>query len=160
MAQKKINYAIRGYRYAPESFQGYRITPGGHEEQIPLSEEQRSEIGNPYLTKGRDIAFAHLKHVERERERKCRLYMTYGFLTQENPHTYLFCGQVRCRQDATLDKRLQVFKEFKDHLRQCGCKLKTGGECVLDGHYRPQEAKEHYLTANLSRPVIVWLTVS
>lgn len=160
MTHEKINYSIRGYRYAPESFLGFRLYPGGTKEEIPLSEEQRRELGTIYLTKGRGAAFGYLKRVEREWARKCQLYMTYGFMLEESPRTYLFCEQLRCREDAPLGQRLQVYREFRDHLRQQGCKVRTCVECRLDGQCRPVEIQEHYLTANLSRPVIVWLKAS
>ena len=32
-------------------------------------------------------------------------------------------------------------------------------ECDLDGHYRPVNIRKHYATADLRRPVMVWLHV-
>jgi hypothetical protein len=160
MSQKKIGYSIHGYRYAPESFRAYYKTLGEHEKEIPLSNDQRSKLGNLCLTQGSKTALDYVKQIDRERARRCRLYMTYGFLTQEVPRTYLFSRQIRCREDAPLDKRLEVFREFKNYLAQTGGKVKTGDECRLDGHYRPVDVRERFLTADLRRPVIIWLELT
>ena len=160
MCVKKIGYSIRGYRYAPESFRAYRKTWNGYEKEIPLSSEQRAELGNLYLTQGSKAAFDYVKHVDRDRARKCRLYLTYGFLTQENPRTYLFSRQLRCREGAPLDKRLEVFRELKDYLTQVGGKVKTGDTCRLDEYYRPADVKGLSLTADFRHPVIVRLKIS
>lgn len=159
MSQKKIGYSIHGYRYAPESFRAYQKTLDGHEKEIPLSNNQRSELGNLCLTKGSKAALDYVKQIDRERARRCRLYMTYGFLTKEDSRTYLFSRQIRCREDAPLDKRLEVFRKFKDYLAQTGGKVKTGDECQLDGHYRPVDVGELYLTADFGHPVIIRLEI-
>ena len=83
MGKKGFEYEIRGYRYAPESFRAFKGLPGQKMEQIPLSDEQRRKMGYLCMTKGGKAGVAYVKHIERERERKCRLYMTYGFLIKE-----------------------------------------------------------------------------
>jgi hypothetical protein len=157
MSQKKIGYSIRGYRYALESFLAYNKTASGYEKEIPLSGEQRTALGILYLTQGSKVAFDYVKRIDRERTRRCRLYMTFDFLAQEDPHTYLFCRQIKCREDATLDKRLEAFREFKDYLTQTGGNVKTGDACQLDERYRPVDVRELYLTADLKNPVVIWL---
>ena len=79
MRQTSFEYHIHGYRYAPESFHIYKGLPGQEKTELPLSDEQRYQMGYLYLTQGIKSAVDYVKHIERERERKCRLYMTYGF---------------------------------------------------------------------------------
>ena len=98
MGKKGFEYEIRGYRYAPESFRAFKGLPGQKMEQIPLSDEQRRKMGYLCMTQGGKAGVAYVKHIERERERKCRLYMTYGFLIKENPHRYVYCAELRCRE--------------------------------------------------------------
>ena len=102
MGKKGFEYEIRGYRYAPESFHAFKGLPGQKMEQIPLSDEQRRKMGYLCMTKGGKAGVAYVKHIERERERKCRLYMTYGFLVKENPHRYVYCAELRCRESDPL----------------------------------------------------------
>ena len=106
MGKKGFEYEIRGYRYAPESFRAFRGLPGQKMEQIPLSGEQRRKMGYLCMTQGGKAGVAYVKHIERERERKCRLYMTYGFLIKENPHRYVYCAELRCRESDPLAVRL------------------------------------------------------
>lgn len=106
MGKKGFEYEIRGYRYAPESFRAFKGLPGQKMEQIPLSGEQRRKMGYLCMTQGGKAGVAYVKHIERERERKCRLYMTYGFLIKGNPHRYVYCAELRCRESDPLAVRL------------------------------------------------------
>ena len=85
LRKTSFEYHIHGYRYAPESFHIYKGLPGQEKTELPLSDEQRYQMGYLYLTQGIKSAVDYVKHIERERERKCRLYMTYGFMLKENP---------------------------------------------------------------------------
>lgn len=78
MSKLKFEYNIRGYRYAPESFHIYKGLPGQKKDEISLSDEQRQKMGYLCLTEGVKSAVDYVKHIERERERKCRQYMTYA----------------------------------------------------------------------------------
>ena len=100
---------------------------------------------------------AYVKHIERERERKCRLYMTYGFLVKENPHRYVYCAELRCRESDPLAVRLDTLRAFREHLAQYGGRIEQSVECELDGNYRPVKVRKNYETADLNRPVVVWL---
>lgn len=92
MRKTSFEYHIHGYRYAPESFHIYKGLPGQEKTELPLSDEQRYQMGYLYLTQGIKSAVDYVKHIERERERKCRLYMTYGFMLKENPRSYVYCA--------------------------------------------------------------------
>ena len=85
MRKTSFEYHIHGYRYAPESFRIYKGLPGQEKTELPLSDEQRYQMGYLYLTQGIKSAVDYVKHIERERERKCRLYMTYGFIWLYTP---------------------------------------------------------------------------
>ena len=100
MRKTSFEYHIHGYRYAPESFHIYKGLPGQEKTELPLSDEQRYQMGYLYLTQGIKSAVDYVKHIERERERKCRLYMTYGFMLKENPCSYVYCADLRCRENA------------------------------------------------------------
>ena len=109
------------------------------------------------MTKGGKAGVAYVKHIERERERKCRLYMTYGFLIKENPHRYVYCAELRCRESDPLAVRLDTLRAFRECLAQHGGRIEQSVECELDGNYRPVKVRKNYETADLSRPVVVWL---
>ena len=112
MSKLKFEYNIRGYRYAPESFHIYKGLPGQKKKEIPLSDEQRQQMGYLCLTEGVKSAVDYVKHIERERERKCRQYMTYGFMLKENPHEYVYCPSLRCRESDTLKTRYVFCRRF------------------------------------------------
>lgn len=131
MGKKGFEYEIRGYRYAPESFRAFKGLPGQKMEQIPLSDEQRRKMG--YLC------------------------MTYGFLIKGNPHRYVYCAELRCRESDPLAVRLDTLRAFRECLAQHGGRIEQSVECELDGNYRPVKVRKNYETADLSRPVVVWL---
>lgn len=108
MGRKRFEYEIRGYRYAPESFRAFKGLPGQKMEQISLSGEQRRKMGYLCMTQGGKAGVAYVKHIEREREHKCRRYMTYGFLLKDEPHRYVYCSNLRCRESDTPKERLRM----------------------------------------------------
>ena len=159
MSKLKFEYYIRGYRYAPESFHIYKGLPGQKKDEISLSDEQRQKMGYLCLTEGVKSAVDYVKHIERERERKCRQYMTYGFMLKDNPHEYVYCPSLRCRESDTLKTRLCILQAVREELARDKGRVEQSVECDLDGHYRPVNIRKHYATADLRRPVMVWLHV-
>ena len=159
MGKKGFEYEIRGYRYAPESFRAFKGLPGQKMEQIPLSGEQRRKMGYLCITQGGKAGVAYVKHIERERERKCRLYMTYGFMLKENPRSYVYCADLRCRENDPPAVRLQTLRAFREHLAQSEGRIEQSVECELDGRYRPIHTRKNYVTADFERPIVVWLNI-
>ena len=159
MGKKGFEYEIRGYRYAPESFHAFKGLPGQKMEQIPLSDEQRRKMGYLCMTQGGKAGVAYVKHIERERERKCRLYMTYGFMLKENPRSYVYCADLRCRENDPPTVRLQTLRAFREHLAQSEGRIEQSVECELDGRYRPIHMRKNYVTADFDRPIVVWLNI-
>ncbi len=96
MRKTSFEYHIHGYRYAPESFHIYKGLPGQEKTELPLSDEQRYQMGYLYLTQGIKSAVDYVKHIERERERKA--------ITGN-------CLQIRC--SALVEKR-QLFNGWQD----------------------------------------------
>ena len=113
-------------------------------EQISLSGEQRRKMGYLCMTQGGKAGVAYVKHIEREREHKCRRYMTYGFLLKDVPHRYVYCSNLRCSL-------------YREHLAQNDGRIEQSTECEFDGNFRPVHVRKNYVVADLSRPVVVWL---
>lgn len=116
-------------------------------------------MGYLYLTQGIKSAVDYVKHIERERERKCRLYMTYGFMLKENPRSYVYCADLRCRENDPPAVRLQTLRAFREHLAQSEGRIEQSVECELDGRYRPIHMRKNYVTADFDRPIVAWLNI-
>lgn len=160
MSKQKFHYYISGYRYAPESFHISKGLPDIPRIQISLSDEQRQSMGYLVLTQGIKAAVDYVKRIERERKRKCRDYMTYGYHVKENPRGYLYAPGIKCSMDAPLRQRLAVLKELRAALEKVGGKVLQTTECELNGNYRPVHVSERYATADYSRPLTVRLIVN
>lgn len=160
MARQHITYSISGYRYAPESFQAFKRICGGARVQIPLSSDQRSAVGYLYLTKGQKAAVDYVKRSERQREHRHQSYVTYGFLTQEDPNSYLYAPQLYCRVDAPPAEKVEVLRTLRQTLLKTGGRLETSTKCELDGLYRPINVVKNYVTADYSGPVSIHLTAA
>lgn len=159
MSKLKFGYSICGYRYAPESFHIYKGLPGQKKNEIPLSDEQRQQMGYLCLTEGVKSAVDYVKRIERERERKCRQYMTYGFKLKESPRKYVYCPSHRCKESDTPATRLCVLRLIREELARMEGRVEQSVECDLDGHYRPVNIRKAFATADLHRPVVVWLYI-
>ena len=160
MRKTSFEYHIHGYRYAPESLpHAIKDCRGTEKTELPLSDEQRYQMGYLYLTQGIKSAVDYVKHIERERERKCRLYMTYGFMLKENPCSYVYCADLRCRENDPPAVRLQTLRAFREHLAQSEGRIEQSVECELDGRYRPIHMRKNYVTADFDRPIVVWLNI-
>lgn len=157
MEKQRFQYGISGYRWAPESFHVSKGLPGQKKKAVPLTPEERQEVGYRFITKGFRAAVGYVKHIERKRAHKSQLYVTYGFWLQEEPQRYLYCPQTYCPANAPLAKRLAVFKMIRDDLKRRACRVETSTQCELDGAYQPIHITTNTVTADLSRPLMVWL---
>ena len=83
----------------------------------------------------------------------------YGFMLKDNPHEYVYCPSLRCRESDTLKTRLCILQAVREELARDKGRVEQSVECDLDGHYRPVNIRKHYATADLRRPVMVWLHV-
>ena len=86
MKKQRFQYGISGYRWAPESFQVIKGLPGQKKKAVPLTREERQEVGCRFLTRGFQAAVGYVKHIERKRAHKGRLRVTYGFWSGGNLH--------------------------------------------------------------------------
>lgn len=157
MKKQRFQYGISGYRWAPESFQVIKGLPGQKKKAVPLTREERQEVGCRFLTRGFQAAVGYVKHIERKREREGQLYVTYGFWLREEPRRFLYCPQAYCRTDAPFAERLDLFKMIRSVLIQRACQVVTSTQCELDGAYRPVNVTTNTVTADLSRPLVVRL---
>ena len=156
MKNHRFQYGISGYRWAPESFHVLKGRPGQKKKDVPMTREERQEVGYRFITKGFRAAVAHAKHIERAQARKKQSHITYGFWLLDE-QWYLYCPQLRCPADAPLTVRLSLFKMVRNDLKHRACQVVTSTECELDGAYKPVNIKTNTVTADLSRPLTVWL---
>ena len=155
MKKNQFHYTISGYRWAPESFHVSKGLTQNSMRNVPLTDEERREVGRLFLTKGFKAAAGYVKHVERTRERQRRKVITYGFRTQEEPRRFVYCPQLYFRADAAMDERLYMFKIIRGVLEEANGRVVTSIECELDGEYRPIKVKENAVTADFSRPLCI-----
>lgn len=157
MKKQRFQYGISGYRWAPESFHASKGLVGKRKKEIPLTDEERREVGYRFLTGGFRSAVDHIKHIERMREREQRGRMTYGFWTKEAARLYVWCPQIACGIDAPISERLSVFKAVRNEFARTDGKVETSTHCELDGTYRPVNITENTVTADFDRPLKIWL---
>ena len=153
--KKRFHYFIRGYRWAPENFGASKGLTKDSRKAIPLTLDERREVGILSLTKGPDAAIGYVKHTERARERQRRKIITYGFLTKESPGQFAYYPQLCFCADAPIGERLRVFKQIRDVLGENDGRVVTSTECELDGQYHPINVKENTVTADFSRPLTI-----
>lgn len=155
MKKQKIGYAIRGYYGAPESFLVSKGVTKQSLKAVPLSHEERQEVGYLFMVKGFEVAVAHIKRLERAQERQRKSIMTYGFRTKEARSQFLYCPQLYCRSDASLGERLHIFKTVRRVLEENDGRVVVSTQCDLDGAYRPTNVTESTVTADFTRPVCI-----
>lgn len=153
MKKQRFHYAISGYRWAPESFRAGKGPIGQPTKDLPLTAEECRNVGVLFLTKGYASAVGYVKHTERARERQRKSMITYGFYTKEVTGQFIYCPQLICRSDASLEERLRMFKKIKSVLRETGGRVTVSTQCELDGEYRPINITENTITADFCRPL-------
>lgn len=82
-----------------------------------------------------------------------------GFMLKENPRSYVYCADLRCRENDPPTVRLQTLRAFREHLAQSEGRIEQSVECELDGRYRPIHTRKNYVTADFDRPIVVWLNI-
>lgn len=157
MKNHRFQYGISGYRWAPESFHASKGLVGQRKKDIPLTDEERREVGYQFLTEGFRAAVAHVKHIERMREHEKRGRMTYGFWVVDERQRYVWCPQISCGADAPITERLEVLKAVRKEFARTSGKVETSTHCELDGANRPVNITKTTVTADFDRPVKIWL---
>lgn len=157
MKKQRFQYGISGYRWAPESFHASKGLVGKRKKEIPLTDEERREVGYRFLTDGFHSAVGYVKHIERMRARERRGRMTFGFWTKESSQRYVWCPQIACETDAPIAERLSVFKAVHNEFARTDGKVETSTHCELDGAYRPIKITKNNVTADFDRPLKIWL---
>lgn len=157
MKKQRFEYSISGYRWAPESFHVRKGLEKQSLKAVPLSYEERKEVGLLFITKGADAAVAHVKHLERAQERQRKSIVTYGFRAKEARSQFVYCPQLYCRADAPLDERLHIFKVIRNVLEETDGRAVVSTQCDLDGAYRSTNATENTITADFDCPISISL---
>ena len=155
MKKERFHYAVSGCRWAPESFRASKWLDGHPRKNIPLTLEERCEVGRLFLAKGFQEAKAYIKHVERAKEHSRKKVLTYGFFTNELSREFIYCPQIYFYAGASIGERLWVFKRIRAVIAEAGGRVTVSTECELDGAYRPMNIKENAVTANFSRPLCI-----
>ncbi len=153
MKKQRFYYTFSGYHWAPESFRVRKGLLGYPSKELPLTSEERHQVGVLFLTEGREAAAGYVRHIERARERQRRCVMTYGFFAKEESGRFVYCPQLTCRSDAALKERLRLFKKVRAVLMETGGRVTVSGQCELDEKYRPVNVRENTVTADFSRPL-------
>lgn len=114
-------FAVSCYRYAPERFTACYVKEfsNGNKNipcytEINLTNEEKSACGNAFCTKGRLAAIAELKHIIRKRERKDKIYITYGSAHKNNSKLYSYTNTLLVPEN-NLTERLYAYKEWKKY---------------------------------------------
>lgn len=157
MQKSRFQYHIQGYRYAPERFRAFKGLSGHEPVEIPLSDSQRQQMGYLCVTQGGKAAVDYVKRIERASVRKPEFFVTYGFQVREDPRGYVYAPSLRCRPDAPLTDRLGILRELRAQFALDNGRVEQLTECELDGRFRPVNVRRRYVTADLSRPVVVHL---
>lgn len=155
MKKQRIHYIITGCRWAPESYRVRKSLDGQPPREVSLTEDERREVGNLYMTRGFEAAVGYVKHRERARERQRKTMMTYGFHAKEAPYRFIYCPHLTCRSDAPLEERLHIFKTVRGILREAGGRVTVSTQAELDGAYRPANVRENTVTVDFSRPCVI-----
>lgn len=155
MKKSRFHYSISGYRSAPESFHAGKGLIGQPTKRLPLTAKERQKVGTLYLTMGYKAAVDYVKHTERARERQRKSMITYGFYAKESTRQFVYCPQLICRSDASLEERLRIFKLMRSTLHETGGHVTVSTECELDGEYRPVNVKENTIKADFHRPLCI-----
>ena len=158
MRKQRYHYAVSGYHFAPESFHIMKGLSARSLTLVPLTDDQRGQIGYLFITQVYKDSIDQVKRIERERGRNLGLYITYGFCTQNGG--YLYFPQLYCRPKAPLSERMDLFRLAREEMERCGCEMLLSESCELDGNYRPTNVKQHYVVADLNRPLTVWLKLN
>lgn len=157
---KRVRYTCSGYKYAPESFEAFRVyvlSNNPSYEKIPLSQEQTHKIGMLCIQCGKSEVEKELKRIVRTVNKRQRQKITYGFKLLGDERRFIYDGYNSTWADAGIKARLQVYKQIKHYLLERECKVTYGQSARLDGHYKPQEVEDMCYEANINKPVIVTL---
>ena len=150
------------YRYAPESFQAFRVTgfKNGNRnipiyDEIKLSFDERQELGNLRIGKGKDEALARLKHILRERVGKTEQRYKMGFFIRFSNREFVHLHGGLTFKQYDLAGMYKSYLELKHAMDKDCWKIQTSKSVKLDGYYRPirETETEGFTFVDPERPV-------
>ena len=158
---RKHDYFTYGYglRCAPEQW-GF----AWNHKPIQLDSSTRSRIACLIIAGKKKEAMDELKRLLRKQEKE-ENYICYGFFGEgENNRKYYFTQDLRCKKNASLQEKLQAYKNWKGYIREKNCFLSNYvvTDSYLDASGKMVKRKEEEIQekVNLNRPCIINLYVS
>ena len=149
---KNINFAVSGYKYAPESFNGYIIFNKNKRIKLNLTSEEKSLIGYTYITKGYKKAIDEVKRIIRNENKKVNNDVVFGFYKENSKTEYIYSRDTLSNNNNIIDK-LFNYKYFKQYLKNINCEIIEYTQGSLDGNYKTISKEEIKSKIDITRPI-------
>ena len=159
---KKINCFKIGlrYKYAPETFYIMTLQPDGSYKNLDI--DTLGNMWGYWLSLGeREKVVAEVKRFLRSRKKKQNRLVTYGFYIKDSSTSYVYSSNPACfAHEFNIAEKLTLFKGYKKHMIECGCKHYMGTTAKLNGKYEIENKEDEYDEIDLSRPVKIYVRIS
>lgn len=150
-----------GYKYAPEQFKAYRVTgfSNGNRnipiyEEIILSPDEKQECGYKLCTEGKPAAIAKLKSIMRERERKTKKSISYGYRLVDDKKRFAFIPGYGVPYDAPMSRKLDTYRKVKANMEYLNWEHVSFIEAKLGAGYSVESKTEHKEKIDKNAPMM------
>ena len=160
MSNKRSCFKIGlAYKYAPETFYISYLQPDGSYKKLDV--DTSGYMWGYWLSIGqKEKAVAEVKHFLRSRMKMQKRLVTYGFYFKDSLTNYVYCNNPMIYADEfNIAEKLALYKGFKKHMLEYGCKHYTGTTATLNGRYEVESKEDEYDEVDISRPIKLYVNI-
>lgn len=161
MSRKQRGFKIGlRYQYAPETFYILLMQPDGSYKKLDV--DTSGYMWGYWLSIGqKEKAVAEVKHFLRGRMKMQKRLVTYGFYLKDSSTKYVYCNNpMSYANEYNIAEKLALYKGFKKHMLEYGCKHYTGTTALLNGKYEVESKEDEYEEVDITRPIKLYVNIS
>ena len=161
MSRKQRGFKIGlRYQYAPETFYILLMQPDGSYKKLDV--DTSGYMWGYWLSIGqKEKAVAEVKHFLRGRMKMQKRLVTYGFYLKDSSTKYVYCNNpMSYANEYNIAEKLALYKGFKKHMLEYGCKHYTGTMALLNGKYEVESKEDEYEEVDITRPIKLYVNIS
>ena len=148
-----------GYKYAPETFYISLLQPDGSYKNLDVDTSEY--MWGYWLSIGeKEKTIAEVRHFLRSRQKMQKRLVTYGFYLKDSSTNYVYCNNpMTYADDYNIVEKLALYKGFKKHMLDYGCKQHIGTTAMLNGKYEVESKEEEYEDVDITRPIRIYVSI-
>ncbi len=146
-----------GYKYAPETCFVTELQRDGTYRKVDV-DLTGSMCGYHMAIGETEKASAEVKRIMRSVRKGKKRVVTFGFFIKGSKTRYVYCNEpIMFAGEYNMENKIRVYKAYKQHLLDNGCKYQVSTTAKLDGRYDIESVEKEFEEVDISRPLKIYV---